>query len=285
VKWFLKQIENAPMFNGVKVLRKPILGILYCETTDTVAQFLGNPQPGGAYVIAAIPGSPIALAGVKKGDMLYEVDGYTIDNFGEIKVPWSNDRISVMDYWARLTIGSSVPLIAYRNGKRVETQLPVKLTPLPPVHMHYPAYEKIDYEIIGGMVVMELMLNHVLLLIKTAPHLAKYLEEFEKQLEPTLIITNILPSSPASNTRVLLPGNRILEVNGKAVKTLAAFRAAIKNETSGFLTLRNEIGIFTVLPMETVLEKEPELARVYYYETTPFVAELVKVHEHGKKKA
>src|SRR5207244_1475943 len=92
---------------------------------------------------------------------------------------------------------------------------------LPPVRMIYPEFEKeaIGYELIGGMVVMQLSLNHVGILISRAPDLVRY-GKIDQQHESSLIITHVLPNSQAFKTRVLRPGESIEEVNGEKVKTL-----------------------------------------------------------------
>jgi len=167
VKLFLKQLEiTKPNSRGIKFLRKPMFGMLYNEATDTVADYLGNPRPGGPYTFCVVKGSPFEKAGLKGGDMLYEIDGYKVDYFGDIQPSWSEDKVSVIDYVSRLIPGCKIHAIIYRKGVRKELTINFEFSEQLPVRSRYPDHETIDYEVCGGLVVMELALNHLPILGK-----------------------------------------------------------------------------------------------------------------------
>lgn len=69
---------------------------------------------------------------------------------------------------------------------------------LPAIREYYPPYEKIDYEVISGFVVMQLTLNHIELLHDEKPSesvirfLTPIAASFAERLEPALVIANIL---------------------------------------------------------------------------------------------
>lgn len=276
VKLFLRQLEDLPSDQGVKFLRKPFLGILFGTGSDTLAQFLNNPTPGGFYVVDAYPGSPLEKAAVKSGDMVYEIDGHKIDYFGDIQVNWSEDRVSVVDYLSRLMPGDKIHLVVYRNGVRKEVTAQFDFSDATPIRQYFPGYEVIDYEVIGGMVVMELTLNHVSLLLQKNAQLVKYVE-FENQMKPALIITHILPDSEASKTRALHEATIIKEINGKPVQTLQEFRKQVAQSiNTGYLTVKMEGNSFAVLPFVKALRDEQKLAASYFYNVTPFVQGLLK---------
>jgi len=54
-----------------------------------------NPGQGGFYVAQVFADTSLAKAGVQEGDMIYEFNSYALDRFGEVSVPWSEDRVSV----------------------------------------------------------------------------------------------------------------------------------------------------------------------------------------------
>jgi serine protease Do len=276
VKLFLKQLEDIPADGGIKFLRKPFIGIIYGIGSDTITQYLNNPLPGGLYIVEVYPGSPLDKAGVQAGDMLYEIDGHRIDYFGDLQTSWSEDRISVIDYVSRLMPGEKIHIVVYRKGKRKELIAQFDFSTMPPVRMRYPGYENIDYEVIGGMVVMDVSLNHVHLLIQRNAHLVKY-AELEDQLKSSVMITHVLPDSEASKTRVLADAMIIKEVNGKPTTNLEEFRKnVVDSMATGFLTIRTEGKVFTVLPFGRVLRDEPKLASTYFYNITPFTQRLIK---------
>jgi len=73
-----------------------------------LTEFLNNPHPGGCYVVEVVKGSPLQKAGVESGDMIYEINGYRIDVFGEMCVKWSEDKISLIEYVSRLSVGEQL---------------------------------------------------------------------------------------------------------------------------------------------------------------------------------
>ena len=279
VKLFLRQLEQIPTTDTLKFLRKPFLGVLFNNATEDLTKFLGNPPPGGLYVVETYTGSPLHRAGILPGDMIYEIDGHAIDVFGEMNVPWSEDKISIVDYVTRLMLGNNVHLVVYRNGVRKEFTFAFSQVELAPIRGIYAGYEKIDYEIIGGMVVMQLALNHLPLLLQNAPELAHYME-FKNQMEPALIVSHVLPDSFALRSRTLVRGAILKNVNGETVKTLDDFRKAIKKSSkTGFLTIKTSENVFTVFPFMEMLAEEQKLSQNYYYLLSPFVKELLETNK------
>ncbi len=272
-----------PDLHTVKVLRKPFLGVLFNNATDALTEYLGNPAPGGCYVVEVVKGSTLEKAGVEGGDMLYEINGHRIDLYGEMKLPFSEDKISLVDYAARLSLGETVNLAIYRKGKRKEFTITFGLPERPAIREIYPGYEEIDYEVFAGMVIMPLSLNHLPLLGNRAPGLAKYLEN-KNQEEPVLIITHIFPNCQLYRSRSLPIGCTLNEVNGMKVQTLADFREAIKNGSNNkFLTFRasdnvtrKSESLLVVLPWNKVVEEEPRLARDFRYPLTELARSVIE---------
>lgn len=261
-----------PDLHKVKLLRKPFLGVLYNNATESLTEYLGNPHPGGCYVIEVLKDSTLDKAGVKRGDMIYELNGHKIDVYGEMNVPWSEDKISIVDYVSRLSIGQDVSLVLYRNGTRKEVAVTFGQIDDMAIRTVFPGLEPIDYEVLCGMVVMPLTINHIQLLAPAATGLARY-AEMKYRGEPRLIVTHIFPSSELFKTRTLTIGATLNEVNGTPVKTLDDLRNALKKPVnSKFLTIKASDNItstsehiFVALPFEKVLAQEEKLAFDYHY--------------------
>lgn len=268
---------------SVKLLRKPYLGILYSDSSSTLTEFLGNPEPGGCYIVEVVKDSTLYKSGVQRGDMLYEINGYSIDMFGDMDMPWSEDKISITDYVSSFSIGQDVNIVIYRKGKRKEFTVTFGETEPPAIRRVYLGYEDLDYEVFGGMVVTPLTLNHIKGMINGAPGLAKY-ADIRSQTEPVLIITHIFPNSQLHRSRTVLVGATLNEVNGMKVTTLEEFRNAIKSSVgSKYLTLRVSDNVmrfsdyvFAVLPFDQVLKEESELSRYYRYPLSDMAKELLQ---------
>ena len=266
VRLFLEQLKTMPAKGtGPKLMKKPYLGVFFNNGNDNLTEFLKNPAPGGLYVVDVTKGSPFDKAGIKAQDMLYKFDGYPVDIYGEMTVPWSKeDRISVVDYVSRLKLGSTLKIDYYRNGIPKKASIVLTTTDAP-IRQMYPGYEKIDYEVIGGYVFMPLSLNHVVLLAQYAPELMIYADP-KKQTEPAVLVTHAMLNSPASRTRTIGAGGIVKEVNGQRVKTLDELRDAVqKAASSGYLTIKTTDNQFAALPVSEILEDEERLSATYHY--------------------
>lgn len=279
-----------PDLYKTRLLRKPFLGVMYNNASESLTEYLGNPLPGGCYVVEVVKGSTLYKAGVKAGDMLYAIDGHQLDLYGDMQVPWSEDRISVIDYVSRLQAGQNVHIVVYRKGDRKEFNFKLDLSELPPIRKIYPGYEDIDYEVFGGMVVMQLTLNHIIVMEKMVPGLSKYVE-MKHQSEPVLLITHIFADSQIYRTRTVTPGSTINEVNGKKVTNLAEFREILKESVHDkFLTFRASDNltrisdnILVVLPWEKILNEESILSRDYHYPLSETAKLLLAAHMEQKQ--
>lgn len=272
-----------PDLYNVKILRKPVLGILFNNGNEALTELLNNPVPGGTYIVEVIKNSILDRAGIKQGDMIYEINGHTVDMFGEMSVPWNDDKISISDYVSGLSIGDKVTLTVYRKGERKDISINFELSDPHAIRKVFPAFEPIDYEIFAGMVVMELTINHVQLLMEQAGGLAKF-AELKNQGESVLLVTHIFPNSQVFRARILPTGSTINEVNGIRVNTLAQYREAIKKGASNrFFTVlasdnvsRASDDIFVVLYLDKVLDDERQFAHDYKYQLGSVAQELLE---------
>lgn len=275
-----------PDMYETKLLRKPFLGILFTNATAALTELLGNPQPGGCYVVEVVKDSTLERAGVKEGDMIYAMDGHKVDMFGEMSVPWSEDKISLVDYVSRLSIGQDIELTIYRNGTRKNVHVTFKHAKLPAIHRIFAGYEDIDYEIFAGMVITPLTLNHILMLAKQAPGLAQYAEA-KNQSEPALFVSHIFPNSQLYRSRTMTMGATLEEINGVKVKTLEDLRVAMRNPQQGkFFTIkasdnvaRTTGSIFIALPWDKIVAEEPKLSRDYRYPLSETVQDILRANE------
>ena len=277
----LKMILDELRTGGL--LRRPFLGVLFNNGSKQLAQYLGNPEPCGCYVVDVYKGSPLSKAGVQAGDMIYEINGHPIDAYGDLNVSWSEDKVSVIDYVGRLEIGQQIDIVLYRKGTKKTLRFKFDFSELLPVHKMFPGYDDVQYEIFGGMLVQPLRLNHVAALINNAPSLAQYLE-FENQTKDALIITHVVPNSATQRLEVLREGSVISEINGATIGTLDEFRKAIHDGMKkDFITFKTTDGVFFVLSPEEVVKDEKKLSGIYKYPLSGFVEEIIENFESNKK--
>lgn len=267
IKIFLKELHHE------RLVRKPYLGILQSMATEDLTTSLGNPLPGGVYIVDVLADSPLK-GKLQPGDMVYEINGIKVDLYGDMLVSWSEDKISTAEYVARLSLGQKVSFVVYRRGERKTFSCDFERKKLAPIRQMFAGYEPIDYEVFGGLCVMPLSLNHIPLLLSLASGLAKYVED-KNQSEPVLVVTHVMPHSPAQRCRLQLVGSTLKEVNGKPVKTLEDLRAAVE-QTQDILTVKTSDNAMIAMTKKDILDNEIRLARTYAYQITPGMELLIK---------
>lgn len=265
-----------------RLLRKTVLGGVFHNSTDEQAKFLSNPVPSGYYIKDILKNSLMEKAGVKPGDMLYKFNGHIIDAFGEAKVSWSADRVILKDLISRLSIGQSVDIVIYRNGEKKQIKFKIEPPVIYPIREIFPGYEEIDYEVLGGMVIMELAVNHFEVLEDLNPFIVEYLKP-ENKVDPVLVITHIMPGSYAHQVRSLKPGDIISKVNGKKIGVLSEFRKLLKKSMeSGVFSIETVEKTLAVFDFKAMLKDEINLAVSFAYPISEDVAKLIEKVEIKK---
>ncbi len=261
------------------LVHQPGLGVRFAFATNEQAEFLGNPLPAGLHVSAVFKNSLFEKAGLQQGDMVYEINGYRIDAYGDAKVPWSFDRTVIHDLVAHIKKDSPVDIVFYRNGEKKEVTFNFSLTKLNPIRFIYPLFEEIEYEMLAGLVIMELRENHLELIGLMGPHLVHYFEQ-ENKHESVLVITHILPGSYSYQMRILGVGDLITEVNGKRVRKLADYRQALKqsNDTH-YVTIQSHNGSLAVFLLDRILDEEQRLSEDFGYPISRSVIGLERARE------
>ncbi len=258
------------------LVRKPQSGFLYNQTTDEHAKQLGNPVPGGVYINCIEKGSMAQKAGVKEGDMLYKINGHKVDIYGDVTVNWiSSLKVSLDEYLLRMPTGTSLELELYRNGKKQSLTCVLEGTTVPEIRSVYPDYEpgETEYEVIGGMCVMQLRLNHM----NQFAHVAG-LQEYrlhKNKYKKRLIITKVLPGSVVDRVGCIYPGALLEEINGKKVQTIKEARDALAlSKDSGYVSIKLANKMSTVVPLESLLSDEVRLTSAYKFSSTPTIKML-----------
>ncbi len=258
----------------MKLLRRPILGCEMNYTSPDMLRYFGNPEPGGLYIARIYQNSLFDKAGIKEGDMLYEIGGNVIDMYGETNVSWSEDKVSLITVIDRFSMGQKISLTIYRKGIKIEASFIFSLLELPATRAMFPGFEDIDYEIFGGMIVMNLTLNHLSRFTELDPFLMRF-HQREYQYTPELLISCIFANTQLHKSRTASPGDLIDQINGKEVRTLDDFRKAVA-QSSEFLTIKTKNKKFTVLEVNKLLHEEIMLTQEYHYTTSNLIGILTK---------
>ena len=130
---------------------------------------------------------------------------------------------------------------------------------IPQIKLYYRKYDKIDYVIFGGLIVMELTGNHLqeLFSMEISRKMADYLSLYahlKNKYEKVLIITQLFPGSNINKLESLHQGDIICKVNNIKVKTLDEYRNALLQvkelNNKKYIKFESKLNTLTMLILE-----------------------------------
>ncbi len=219
----------------------PGLGMELQATQDEqFRDYLGlKPEAPGVLITTVMKGASAEKVGMKKGDILISINGFTIDARGDYKDPQYGALSASHLVRGRAYVGDPVEIKVTRDGK--ELTLKGALTRKNPDDHLVPPYlfdQGPHYVLMGGLLFQELSRPYldafgeeqrggaILRLARTAAHPDKYEEEGRRKL---VFLSTVLPT-PSAQGYDKLGGQVINKVNGKVINDLndlaAAFHSA-----------------------------------------------------------
>ena len=182
---------------------------------------------------------------LRKGDILLKLGAYEIDPEGRIVHPLYGPILFTIAINETLepTIGAEI----IRGGERKLMELRREPYSIEDYRVHpYIFDQRIDYEIFGGLVLQELSLGHLRLWGNNWQHKAparlvmeyflSNLRERGKKPEKIVFVSKVLPDSV--NIGYDDAASAILmKANGKTLRSLADFRAAVRTPRDGYHVL------------------------------------------------
>jgi len=276
-----------PYFAEHMLLSINNLGVVFSYANPATKQYLKCPEQGGCYICDVDPTKQAYAAGLRANDILYEIDGFAVDNFGELVSPFNGERIHCADYIAQIPIGVEITLSAYRDGNSLHCTLMRTIKnddcDRDTISYKYPAYENIEFEIFGGLIIMPLTRNYINVCAEHKPGLKRYLTLLYNK-GPRLVVANVIAGSQVSQSCNIRYADTINEVNGEEVRTLDDFRRALlKSTETGFVVLKttdegslNTDNVMTVLPLYDSCKETVELSYVHRYPLSDTVKDLIE---------
>jgi hypothetical protein len=229
----------------------------------------------GILVTYIYPHSPILEIGVEVGDLMMKINGKDIDNYGLVDFSWMNTRQDIFSYMNRFSIGDKIDIEYIRKGKTYKKKLTLREY-IVPVRILYPMYEEIDYFIFGGMVYMNLCMNHI---EQNPEQMIRYLTAVEIT-NPKVIISFIYPNQPTAILNNFQKMDVIQKVNDEEIHTIQDMIKAIqkKNIHQGREVVKLETNdkYVMMLDIEEMMMNDMMLSKLYKFPLTPFHMERMK---------
>jgi S1-C subfamily serine protease len=261
-----------------KLVRKPSWGIVAQQATNEQLALYNNPIPGGMYIYDIKKNSFSEKIGILKGDVLYSVNGHSIDNYCDVSVGWKlAEKVSVQEFFMHLSVEDELHLVLYRQGKRIELSCILTDPPLYPVRKIYPHFEplEVEYAALGGIVLMQLRKNHFEE-IEINQMLYPYTEP-DYELQGVLVVTSLFPGSALQKVDCLYVGALIDTVNNKKIHSLEDFHKALEvSLKTGIVSFVTKEGRMTAVSLESIVSQEEQLAQDFMYPISTEIATLIK---------
>lgn len=265
--------------NGL-VVERPFWGFDYSSTTIETLRYSQVPLDIGARITEVLPGSLAHQAGLTVGDILIEINGFTVDRFATVQVPWTSYKLELADILERIPYGSPITFTVYHHGEKYTRSTTVNSeSPLNIKRFYFPYQKSPAYTVFGGMVIMELTQNHFdafigdfMRKLSSGESVTKFLDFFKflnskKGYKSRLIITNQYPETETAKSRIFENTDILInKVNGIRVNTIPEFeKAVLAGLTTKQVIIESAQGTLVVLSLEDIVKQEPLIAKQHDY--------------------
>lgn len=264
---FFKRIQKQMTSGKNLIIFKPSLGIKYQHIDNEIKKYYSSKNSG--VLISHIAKNSSLHNKISKGDILCKIDNMDIDNYGESLVKWNAERIAINNILPRYNIGDSIKLHIWCTKESKTKIINHKLqsnNDIFSIREKYPYFENINYLVFGGMIVMELTLNHIEVFKGAIGSFEKYFK-IENREEPKLIISFIFPGSQLSNLNVFSLGDILTKINNENINTISDYKnsliKSVKNKEP--IILETEDGSKAIQSINNIREEELFLSNNFNY--------------------
>ena len=312
--------------NDIVRIRASSLGILVDKCTKQLLEYYYCDCSSGIQMTTVFDSSPLktGIHPAKDGDILCAIENYDIDNNGECIVPWNREKVSYEILFDRLShsqteisvtyytilenkkvqdasglILSLQDLLAsvtttkkkYTNYQSVGLKVTKKIPIVPAskifkIWNYYPPYDDVKYVAFGGIVFMNLTMNHIMM--KGLQHLFyNFVGKLDKSV---VLITKILPSSVQIDG-ILNEGDIISEINDQAITKLEDVENALSypinkvnrsEKKKCFFTVRTSLNKFYSISLLKIVMEDIKLFQYMNYTPSEATKYFIKDLQNGK---
>lgn len=184
---------------GAKAMQRPWIGASLQTVSPDLAEGLGLERPAGALVAAVRDRSPAEVAGLRRGDVILEVDGRPVDDPDAFGWRYSLKGIS-----------GETPVTVNRSGKR--QVLTVRLQPPPEIPARDAVRPRTSSPFLGGT------------FLNLSPAVA---DEMRLDIGEGVVVSEIEEGSVAERVG-LQKGDILLSLNGERVASTRDFERVVR---------------------------------------------------------
>jgi|SaaInlV_150m_DNA_4_1039716.scaffolds.fasta_scaffold07533_2 S1-C subfamily serine protease len=268
-----------------KIIRHPRLLCQFSQIDNLIKEYYNMDNDG--YLISKIhENSCLYKAGLRVNDILMEFGEYKLDKFGEVNVPWNNEKFNIKDILYRFKIDEQINITYFNKDVGISN---VQVT------LDYPDFiikdvylnlfnQKIDHEILSGLVFCNFRRNH-LYQYQIGPQtnidpnlknkLLDYKDNDTKRFESKIILVNILPGSYTKSNSDVNAGIFLNKVNDIKVTNIDELRKNIINNNDKFIKLSFSNDQIIIMTNDIIKSQYEILSKQYNFKATPILQFLL----------
>ena len=280
-----KTIKNDLFKSKSKIINRPDLLFEYSNTEkETLKEMTKNKISEGIIVSKIYTSSLLKKSTIKEGDIIIEIDKYKLDNFGLTKnYKWIGTSIKHNILMNKFKNNQSIIIKFYSLIDKKIKKYNIVLKPfISPIRTIYPAFEKIEYLVFGGMVFSNLTTNYINnLQITNEKKLEMYalLKNTDEYLNPKLCLTTVF------NKKILMlknikHGDIITKVNDINVDDIITLKHALSRpiviNKNKFIKVENKNSKSIILPINELLKEDKTFSNNYSYEISNLYEKIIK---------
>jgi S1-C subfamily serine protease len=264
------------------IMDRPEFLFEYNNTTTALLNDLTNNKISEGVIVSKIyDNSILKKSGIKVGDIITHINGYSINNNGLTKTfKWLGTHLSIKYILNRFKNNEKMELKYYNIKNMKEEKTVVSLTPVEyKVKLYFPVFEKVDYFIISGLIIMNLSYNHLLL---NDLSIKLFSMQFDKKelFKSQLIVSFVFPNSTVNILNNIHKYDFIDKVNNVKVHDLNGLRRALNKplviNKKEFIKIETNEGKFMLNTIEKCVEEDINYSKIYKYPLNEFHSKYLK---------
>ena len=269
------------------VIKEPVFGfktqVSHLELIKSITSNSKYIKPQIGVVISSVYSNFKTL--MESGDILFKICDHTVDNFKDIKYNKNPNNNIIYDYLTHYyDIDDEYTIYFYSNKRKKiikeKHRFKDELTYVPnKIRTIDLLTEKLDYENIGGIIVVELTTQHIKHFISSerVDLIYKFIKYKEKSVledkDKLLIVTYVTPTTPLYKNNIIVSGSIIKKINNKPVKTLDEYRKALLNGKDT-ITVHLDNNKIEVINFKFIKKYEQELSKQYNFPISNLYSKL-----------
>ena len=253
---YFKNIKNNKN-NKSKIINRPLLNCIVNNTDNSVCNTLTNNNTG--IYISKIYSKSI-FKDIGEDIYLTKFDKYKIDNFGYIEKRWIGEKIHLKNILNFYKNNEKIDIEYYSNKKKISKKIKL-IDNKPIIDIMHSNFEKVDFLILGGAVLMNLYIDH--------DEKIAIINEMKDLYEEKVIISYILPNTVFNVLGNINTGSVIKEINDQEVNTLDTIRKVLKKpfkiNGTNIVKIKDNNDNINILNIEKVIKENKNLSKIYKF--------------------